>query len=128
MLYDECYYNVYKITTERPLQYNNYIGKYEINVKNEINELKIYNKNANINNNFNSIGLRIDMESYLKNQELYSTKCPQNENLPCNYTKKMNNSFKRSSDTQKIYGFGYCNIKPIVINPRLADRNLCPTN
>ena len=126
LIYDDCFFNVYKKSTTMPLEYSTYSGKYEIDFKNDLN--KNYNKDANIVNNFNSIGLRVDMESFLKNQELYSTKCPQNENLPCNYTKKMNNSYKRSSETEKKFGFGYCDKKPIVINPLLADRNLCPSN
>ena len=31
-------------------------------------------------------------------------------------------------EANKIFGFGYCDKNPIVINPRLADRNLCPIN
>ena len=125
-VYDDCNYNVYLSTTTKPLEYSTYSGKYEVDPKNELN--KNFNKNANIVNNFNSIGIRVDMESFLKNQELYSTKCPQNKNLPCSFVKKMNNSSKKLTEAEKTYGFGYCNKKPIVINPLLADRNLCPIN
>jgi hypothetical protein len=65
MLYDDCTYNVYTSTTVKPLEYNTYSGKYEINIKSTLDNE--YNKDANITNNWNSIGLRVDMESFLKN-------------------------------------------------------------
>jgi len=78
---DDCYINQYNTTTTRPFDYMLFNGKYENDT------LKCSNNNTcNTENNWTSIGDRTDVESYLKNFSLYSSKCALNKNLPCEYT------------------------------------------
>ncbi len=80
---DDCYINQYNYTTSSPLNYMLYNGKYENNT--------LYcagNNNCNTENNWTTIGDRTDVDSYLKNVSLYSSKCVINKNLPCNLIDK----------------------------------------
>jgi len=80
---DDCYINQYNYTTSSPLNYMLYNGKYENNT--------LYcsgNNNCNTENNWTTIGDRTDVDSYLKNVSLYSSKCTINKNLPCNLIDK----------------------------------------
>jgi hypothetical protein len=37
-------------------------------------------------------------------------------------------SVNKTNEHEKIFGYRYCKKNPVVITPRLADRNLCPNN
>lgn len=103
---DECLYNSHKNNNLKTFEYSIYNGKYE-NAKQNCNKSCCQN-NANINNNWSTIGVRTDIESYLKLVNVNSNKCLD--------SKKLN--------SEKIFGNNFNNIKPVVVNPKLCERSL----
>jgi hypothetical protein len=133
LLYDDCNYDNYKYTTYRPLEYVLYNGKYEILNSCEKKDCLYckFNINANIKNNWSSIGERTDLESHLKLQSFYSSKCYQNKMMPCKNLDKYKNDknvIYKMSGAEKKYGKEFCKVNPVVVNPYLAEREIVPSN
>ena len=149
--YDECYYNYYKNTTGKPLEYLLYSGKYENNLtcdgKNMVhNNLCKINNVANITNNFSTIGIRTDIDSFLKiqskncsslkknpdlpnDEKLLIKNIPQEHNRLCNLNpNELQYIDKKKLESENIFGNNFCNIKPIIFNPYLGDRLINPNN
>ena len=112
---DNCYIEQYNKDNNIPLNYMLYGGKYENSNLNCSN-----NNNCNTENTWSTIGSRTDVDSYLKNVYLYSSKCTENKNLPCNY---INNDMKKSQINTKM-----CESYPVINNPYLLERKLNPSN
>jgi len=112
---DNCYIEQYNKDNNIPLNYMLYGGKYENSNLNCSN-----NNNCNTENDWSTIGNRTDVDSYLKNVSLYSGKCTENKNLPCNY--QSDNTNKSKLDNKM------CGSYPIVNNPFLLERKLNPSN
>ena len=117
---DNCYINQYNNNTTMPLNYMLYNGKYE-----NSNLICSNNNLCNIENNWTSINDRTDIESYLKNVNVYSSKCSINKNLPCYLINNQSPDIKRL-EVEKKFSNGFCNKIPIVNNPYLYERN--PSN
>jgi hypothetical protein len=111
---DNCYINQYNKDNDVPLNYMLYGGKYENS------NLSCSKNNCNTENNWSTIGGRTDVDSFLKNVSLYSGKCTENKNLPCDH---VSNNSSQSHVKNKL-----CENYPVVNNPYLLERKLNPSN
>ena len=103
MLYDKCATNLQVKESTQPGCYKLYAGAYE-------NECEP-NQNTVISNKHNSVGVRVDIESDLKNQISKASRCVKDKHAPC----AVNDTSKR------------CN-PGIHTNPYLCERLIVPTN
>ena len=119
---DNCYINQYNNNNTMPLNYMLYNGKYENSTI-----LCSNNNMCNTENNWTTIGDRTDVDSYLKNVSLYSSKCAINKNLPCDLINNQSSDIKRLQ-VEKKFSNGLCDKVPVVNNPYLYERKLNPSN
>lgn len=104
-LYDQCATNLQVKESTKPGCYKLYTGAFEN--KNECQP----NKKTDISNKNDSIGIRTDIESNLKNQISKSSRCVADKHAPCT----VGDNTKR------------CN-PGVHTNPYLCDRLIVPTN
>lgn len=127
-LYDQCTFDQNLISTTEPCRYSLLLGKFEnqnMTIKNGPcagdlkNKFKCkpcdFNKNANIEAKWTTIGQRTDIESDLLIINRPNTRCANLKFQPCGKNSKDKNSAKKCPT-------------PIVVNTRVCDRLIVPTN
>ena len=119
LLYDQCNYVNDVAQSTGPLYYKTYLG-----ANTNCGRYKCKDGNS-IDREF--IGKRVGMESELRNQTRYNSRCPSRKYNPCSLNNvkypNMNNGFGCQPLRYKL-GYGTCIEENPTINPYTCERNV----